>query len=58
MNDTPAHKAEEMKGKAKEAVGNATGNEQWQGEGKAEQAKGALKQAGDKIKDAVKGTKD
>ncbi|MBN9742500.1 CsbD family protein [Amycolatopsis sp. A1MSW2902] len=58
MSDTAGHKAEELKGKAKEALGNATGNEQWQAEGKAEQAKGALKQAGEKVKDAAKGVKD
>ncbi|HEX4722894.1 MAG TPA: CsbD family protein [Pseudonocardiaceae bacterium] len=54
MGDQAEHKAEELKGKAKEAVGNATDNQQWQAEGKAEQAKGAVKQAGDKAKDAVK----
>lgn len=57
-DNTAGHKAEELKGKAKEALGNATGNEQWQAEGKAEKAKGALKQAGEKVKDAAKGVKD
>jgi uncharacterized protein YjbJ (UPF0337 family) len=52
------NKGEEVKGKAKEAVGDATGNEQWQAEGKADQAKGSLKQAGEKVKDAVKGMTD
>lgn len=58
MNDKIENKAEELKGKGKEALGDATGNEQWQAEGKAEQAKGSLKQAGEKVKDAVKGVKD
>ncbi|QRP43383.1 CsbD family protein [Amycolatopsis sp. FDAARGOS 1241] len=58
MNDKMENKAEELKGRAKEALGNATGNEQWQGEGKADQAKGALKQAGDKVKDAVDGMRN
>ena len=58
MNDKLENKGEELKGRAKEAVGDATGNEQWQAEGKSEQAKGSLKQAGEKIKDAVKGLKD
>ncbi|MEA5360632.1 CsbD family protein [Amycolatopsis sp., V23-08] len=58
MNDKAEHKAEELKGQAKEKVGDATGNEQWQAEGKAEQGKGALKQAADKVKDAVTGHKD
>jgi len=58
VNDKIQNKGEELKGRAKEAVGDATGNEQWQAEGKAEQAKGALKQAAEKVKDAVKGVKD
>jgi uncharacterized protein YjbJ (UPF0337 family) len=58
MSDKAENKAEELKGQAKEKVGDATGNEQWQAEGKADQGKSALKQAGDKVKDAVKGVKD
>ncbi|MFD5826190.1 CsbD family protein [Lentzea sp. NPDC060358] len=49
-----ANKAEELKGRAKEAVGDATDNQQWQAEGRAERAKGALKQAGEKVKDAFR----
>ncbi|MDQ2585585.1 CsbD family protein [Saccharothrix yanglingensis] len=48
------NKAEELKGKAKAAVGDATDNEQWQAEGRAEQAKGSLKQAAEKVKDAFR----
>lgn len=55
MGDKLDNKAEELKGKVKEGVGDATDNEQWQAEGKADQAKGSLKQAGEKVKDAVKG---
>lgn len=51
---TARNKADEIKGKVKEAVGKATGNEQWEAEGKADQAKGNLKQAGEKTKDAAK----
>ncbi|MGZ3144032.1 CsbD family protein [Lentzea chajnantorensis] len=51
------NKAEELKGRAKAAVGDATDNEQWQAEGRAEQAKGALKQAGEKVKDAFRSNK-
>jgi uncharacterized protein YjbJ (UPF0337 family) len=54
-DDKAENKVEEVKGQAKEAVGEATGNEQWQAEGKADQAKGNLKQAGEKIKDALTG---
>jgi uncharacterized protein YjbJ (UPF0337 family) len=47
------HKSEEFKGKAKEGLGRATGNEQWQAEGSAEKNTSKLKQAGEKIKDAL-----
>ncbi|ATY13028.1 CsbD family protein [Amycolatopsis sp. AA4] len=55
VGDKARNKAEELKGRAKETVGKATGNEQWEAEGKAEQGKGNLKQAGEKVKDAVEG---
>jgi uncharacterized protein YjbJ (UPF0337 family) len=45
-------KAEAAKGEAKQKVGDATDNEQWQAEGKADEVKGDLKQAGEKVKDA------
>lgn len=46
--------AEEAAGKAKEAVGDATGNEKLQAEGKRDQVKANLKQAGENVKDAFK----
>jgi uncharacterized protein YjbJ (UPF0337 family) len=46
--------AETAKGKVKEGVGKATGNKSLEAEGHADQAKGNLKQAGEKIKDAFK----
>ncbi|RRO18680.1 CsbD family protein [Saccharopolyspora rhizosphaerae] len=57
-DDKAQNKAEDLKGQAKEKLGEATGNEQWQAEGKADQAKGNLKQAGEKVKDALGGDKD
>ena len=51
-NDKVDNTADKAKGKAKEAVGDATDNEQWQAEGKAEQTTADLKQAGEKVKDA------
>jgi uncharacterized protein YjbJ (UPF0337 family) len=56
--DRAAHKATELKGKAKEAVGNVTGDKDLQAEGTADQAEGNVKQAGDKIKDAGQKVKD
>jgi uncharacterized protein YjbJ (UPF0337 family) len=52
--DKAAHKATELKGKVKEGVGQATDDPELETEGQADQAKGNLKQAGDKIKDAFK----
>lgn len=53
-DDKFEHKADELKGRAKEGLGDATGNEQWQAEGRADQGKSQIKQAGEKIKDAAK----
>ena len=41
-------------GEAKEKFGDATGNEDMQAEGKTDQAKADLKQAGEKVKDVFK----
>jgi len=45
---------DKLKGKAKEAVGEATDNEQLQAEGKFDQAKGHAKSAVENAKDAAK----
>jgi uncharacterized protein YjbJ (UPF0337 family) len=47
------NKGEAAKGDAKQKVGEALGNEQMQAEGKVGSAKGNLKQAGEKVKDAI-----
>jgi uncharacterized protein YjbJ (UPF0337 family) len=52
--DKLANKAEELKGQAKQKAGDATGNEQWKTEGKIDEAKGDLKQAGEKVKDVFR----
>ncbi|MDX3191610.1 CsbD family protein [Streptomyces sp. MN03-5084-2B] len=54
LGDKITNKAEELGGKAKEAAGNATGNEQLQAEGQADQAKAGLKGAVENVKDAAK----
>ncbi|MEY9904637.1 uncharacterized protein YjbJ (UPF0337 family) [Catenulispora sp. MAP12-49] len=48
------HTTQAAKGKAKETVGKAVGNERLVVKGKAEQAKADTAQAGQKMKDAVK----
>jgi uncharacterized protein YjbJ (UPF0337 family) len=45
---------DEKVGEAKETFGKATDNEDMEAEGKADQAKADLKQAGEKVKDAFK----
>jgi uncharacterized protein YjbJ (UPF0337 family) len=49
-----AHQAEAVKGSAKKAVGRVTGSRRLQAEGRGDQVKGNIKQAGAKIKDAFK----
>ncbi|HEY3611298.1 MAG TPA: CsbD family protein [Pseudonocardiaceae bacterium] len=45
------NKAEELRGKAKEGVGRVTDDEELADEGRADQVKGKVKQAGEKVKD-------
>lgn len=46
--------AEEKVGEAKETLGKASGDKDLENEGKADQVKSNLKQAGEKVKDAFK----
>lgn len=48
------NRAEVLKGKVKEAAGRATDDPALEAEGRSDQAKGHVKQAGEKVKDAVK----
>jgi uncharacterized protein YjbJ (UPF0337 family) len=52
--DKVRNAAEDISGKAKETTGKATGNESMEAEGKADQTKSDLKQAGEKVKDAFR----
>jgi uncharacterized protein YjbJ (UPF0337 family) len=49
-----ANKVTELKGKAKKHAGQQLGDQQMEAEGQADQAKGNLKQAGEKVKDAFR----
>jgi uncharacterized protein YjbJ (UPF0337 family) len=49
-----ANKITEVKGKVKQAAGQATDDQDLEAEGKADEAKGNLKQAGEKVKDVFK----
>lgn len=52
--DKASNKIEEAGGKAKEAVGKATGDRSTENEGRTDQSKADLKNAGEKVKDAFK----
>ncbi|MBA3991647.1 MAG: CsbD family protein [Propionibacteriales bacterium] len=54
LDDKIKNKAEEVGGKGKEKTGDATGDRDMQAEGKNDQSKASLKQAGEKVKDAFK----
>ena len=52
--DKAKNKIEDVGGKAKEAVGRVTGDRSTENEGKGDQVKANLKDAGEKVKDAFK----
>jgi uncharacterized protein YjbJ (UPF0337 family) len=52
--DKLKNKIEDLGGKAKEGLGKATGDHDTTDEGRADQAKSSLKDAGEKVKDAFK----
>ncbi|HEY3690593.1 MAG TPA: CsbD family protein [Pseudonocardiaceae bacterium] len=52
LQDKAANRAEVLKGKVKEAAGKITGDPRLEVEGRLEQGKGNIKQAGEKVKDA------
>jgi|SRR6476661_5290147 uncharacterized protein YjbJ (UPF0337 family) len=53
-DDKMQNKGEELRGKAKEKVGDATGDDSLRAQGERDQSKANLKQAGEKVKDAFK----
>jgi len=54
FEDKVKNKKDEVGGAAKEHIGKATDDEQLEREGKTDQTKSNLKQAGEKVKDAFK----
>ena len=52
--DKAKNKAQEAKGQVKDAAGRATKDRSLQSMGKRDKVSGNLKQAGEKVKDAVK----
>ena len=53
-HDKVSNKIDDVAGKAKEGLGKATGDDKTRTEGKLDQAKSSLKDAGEKVKDAFK----
>ena len=53
-----SNEAQDIKGKVKEKVGSAVGNEDLENEGKADQVESAIKGVGEKVKDAASEIKD
>jgi uncharacterized protein YjbJ (UPF0337 family) len=56
--DKASNKAQDIKGKVKETVGKATGDEELERKGKTDQAKSAVKDVGEKVKDVGEKVKD
>jgi uncharacterized protein YjbJ (UPF0337 family) len=54
LSDKMDNAREQLSGKAKEATGKVTDDEQLEAEGKVEQSEADLKQAGEKFKDVFK----
>ena len=52
--DKAASKVKAVKGKVKKKIGKKTRNDDLVAEGQADQVEGNLRQAGEKVKDAVK----
>ncbi len=53
--DKAKNKVQKLTGRAKEALGRATGDANLEDRGVADQAKSDLKDAGEKVKDALRG---
>jgi uncharacterized protein YjbJ (UPF0337 family) len=51
IRDKTSNAAQDVKGKAKEVTGRATGNDRMEAHGKADQTKASAKKFGEKIKD-------
>lgn len=52
------HRTDKARGKVKEAVGKATGDDRLEQQGKEDQARGSVKEAAKDVKDAVTGSDD
>ena len=53
-DDKLRNEGQDLKGKAKETIGRATDDEELEAQGRTDQAKASFKDAGEKVKDAIK----
>lgn len=58
FDDKAENQGTDIKGRAKEAAGSITGDDDLKSEGRADQAEASVKKAGEKAKDAVGEVKD
>jgi uncharacterized protein YjbJ (UPF0337 family) len=58
FDDKTENKAEDLKGRAKEAAGAVAGDDELKSEGRADQAESSVKQAGEHVKDAIDDVED
>jgi uncharacterized protein YjbJ (UPF0337 family) len=58
IDDKAENQGTDLKGRAKEAAGAVTGDDDLKAEGRADQAEASVKKAGEKVKDAVGDVKD
>jgi uncharacterized protein YjbJ (UPF0337 family) len=56
--DRASNRAQDAKGRVKEAAGSAVGNDDLKNKGKTDQAKAGMKNAGEDVKDAAHKVKD
>ena len=58
IDDKADNHATDIKGRAKEAAGSITGDDDLKNEGRGDQAEASAKKAGEKVKDAIGDVKD
>jgi uncharacterized protein YjbJ (UPF0337 family) len=58
IDDKAENQGTDIKGRAKEAAGSITGDDELKAEGRGDQAEASVKKAGENVKDAVDDVKD
>ena len=58
IDDKAENQGTDIKGRAKEAAGSLTGDDDMKNEGRGDQAEASVKNAGEKVKDAASDVKD